>query len=120
MQANNQIKVATIPFIKGQQVATICGDGEKFAAMWDGVHQAFTSLWWAVEFVLDNGFTYDMAEMRKTVGTAYEVLCVARGYSFRKVGHSWHFFRDGRMVRSSATLWEGQFLCVRDCYTKRF
>ena len=120
MQASKSIKVAVIPFKKGQESASVCSDGEHHAAIWNGVHKSFTSLWWAVEFVFDHGFSYDFESMKVFTAESFECICRPRGYAFKKIGHGWSFFRDGKLVRTSATLWEGQFHCIRDCYTKKF
>lgn len=120
MQAINSIKVAVIPFKKGNQSASVCGDGDHFAAIWEGVHKPFTSLWWAVDYVFDHGFHYDWESIKIFSAENFECICRPRGYAFKRIGHSWSFFRDGQIVRVSPTLWEGQFQCLRDCYTKKF
>lgn len=120
MQAINSISVAVIPFKKGNQSASVCGDGTHFVAYWDGVHKAFTSLWWAVTFLFENDFNYDWESMKIFSAENFECICRPRGYTYKKIGHSWSFFRDGHIVHVSPTLWKGQFSCLQDCYTKKF
>lgn len=120
MQAINNVKLAVIPFKRGNQSASVCGDGDHFAAIWNGVHKSFTSLWWAVEYVFDHGFIYDWDSMKVFAQESFECLCRPRGFTYKKQGVSWYFFHDGQLVHSSTTLWEGQFQCIRDCYTKKF
>lgn len=120
MQATSKIKVAIIPFKKGNESATVCGDGNRFAAMRNGDHRSFTSLWWAVEYLFEHGFTYDWDSIKVYAAESFECLCRPRGFSFRRLGCSWYFYRDGVMVHAANTLWEGQFMCVRDCYTHKF
>lgn len=119
MQASKSIKVAVIPFKRGQESASVCGDGDHFAAIWNGVHKSFTSLWWAVNYVLDNGFAYDWESMKIYANESFETICRPHGYAYKKVGCSWYFQKDGVLVRSSSTLWEGQFACICDCYAKK-
>lgn len=120
MQARKSIKVAVIPFKRGQESASVCGDGEHFAAIWDGVHKSFTSMWWAVDYVLSNGFEYDRESMKFFTNESFECLCRPRGFAYKKVGCTWYFQKNGVLVRSSSTLWEGQFMCIRECFTKKF
>ena len=120
MQATSNVKVAVIPFRRGNESASVCGDGTHFAAIWNGVHRSFTSLWWAVEFVFENGFSYDWESIKVFASESFECLCRPRGFSFKHLGCSWYFYRDGALVHSAGTLWEGQFMCIRDCYTHKF
>lgn len=120
MQAIQSIKVAVIPFRKGNESATVCGNENHFAAMINGDHKKFSSLWWAVEYLFDQGFVYDWEAMKVYAQESFECICKPRGYGYKKLGCSWYFYKDGKTVRASSTLWEGQFLCIRDCYTNKY
>lgn len=120
MQANQSIGIAVIPFHREGVFASVCSDGDHHAVMSDGLHKEFTSLWWAVEYLLDKGFCYDWNLVKSYAHSSFVTLCVPRGFSVRKVGASWYAFKDGAFVRSAATKWQCEFMCVRDCYTKKF
>lgn len=120
MQANLSIGIAVIPFHREGVFASVCSDGNHHAVMSDGLHKEFSSLWWAVEYLLDLGFVYDWNLVKSYAHSSFVTLCVPRGFSVRKVGASWYAFKDGAFVRSAATKWQCEFMCVRDCYTKKF
>lgn len=120
MQANQSIGIAVIPFHKDGVFASVCSDGDHHAVMSDGLHKEFTSLWWAVEFLFERGFVYDWDQMKAYAHSSFVTLCVPRGFSVRRVGVSWYSFKDGRHVGTSPTKWECEFMCVQECYTKKF
>lgn len=120
MQANLNIGIAVIPFQKMGVFASVCSDGDHHAVMSDGLHKEFTSLWWAVEFLFDEGFVYDWNLVKVYAHSSFVTLCVPRGFSVRRVGASWYAYKDGVFVRSAATKWQCEFSCVCDCYTKKF
>lgn len=120
MQANLINQIAVIPFKRGDQPASVCSDGNRHAVMADGIHKEFTSLWWAVEYLFGLGFVYDWDTFQKFSLQTFITLCAPRGYYYKKVGGSWHAFKDGRLVHVMPTRWECQFMCIRDCYTSKF
>ena len=120
MQANQSIGIAVIPFRKDGVFASVCSDGDHHAVMSDGLHKEFTSLWWAVEFLFDKGFSYDWDLVKAYAHSSFVTLCVPRGFSVRRCGSTWYAFKDGSLVHSGASKWACEFMCVRDCYTKKF
>lgn len=120
MQANQNIGIAVIPFMKGSRFASVCSDGNHHAVMLDGVHKEFTSLWWAVEYIQELGFEYDWETFKQFSLSSFVTLCAPRGYYYKNIGGSWHAYKDGRLVHIMPTKWECQFMCIRDCYTSKF
>lgn len=120
MQANINIGIAVIPFKQGDRFASICSDGDHHAVMTDGLHKEFSSLWWAVEYLFELGFVYDWQAFQQYAVSSFSTLCAPRGYSYKKIGNSWHAYKDGKLVHVMPTRWEVCFMCIRDCYTKKF
>lgn len=114
MQAKSNVNVAVLPFRKGEIIASVCSDGSQHAVITNGVHQKFTSLWWAVEFARELGFSFDREAFKSTALTSFAVLCAPRGYYYKHVGVSWHGFRDGRLVACEPTRFQCQLSLIRN------
>lgn len=103
MQAKSKINVAVLPFMRGEIPASVCSDGIHHAVITNSIHQSFTSLWWAVEYVLELGFQFDRDTFKQFALTSFVTLCAPRGYYYKRVGLSWHGFKDGRLVACETT-----------------
>lgn len=114
MQAKSKINVAVLPFMKGEIYASVCSDGNNHAVITNGVHQKFTSLWWAVEYARELGFKFDRDAFKASALTSFLILCAPHGYYYKHVGTSWHGFRDGRLVACEPTRFACQVRLIRN------
>lgn len=108
MQANINIEIAVLPFKSGENFASVCSDGVHHAAITNGLHQGFTSLWWAVESLHERGFSFDMETFKAFALSSFVTLCAPRGYYYKHIGVSWHLFKDGHLL----TCQPSRFACI--------
>lgn len=115
MQTTNSVKIAVIPFKKGNEFASVVTDGKQVRAFRNGWEQSFTSIWWAVETLDSFGFIFDRETMKPFADASFDVIAATRGWTVRHIGNTWYGILDQKARVSGDTKWQCQVNAIREC-----
>lgn len=120
MQTNKNIQIAVIPFIRGNEPASVVTDGKQIRAYRNGWQQSFSSLWWAVETLSGMGFHLDKENMKPFAEDSFKVVAEPHGWNLKHSGVHWYGIINGNAKVFGETKYSCQIAAVEVQLTQIF
>lgn len=115
MQTLSNNSVAVIPFRKGDTFASVVTDGDQIRVYTNGWQRSFESMWWAVEALKVQGFSFAIDSMKPFASACFDVIAAPQGWETVHHGLHWYGCLGGYARVFGESLWQCQVECVREC-----
>lgn len=115
MQTNKINSVAVLPFHRGDAFATVVTDGRQIRVYTNDYQRSFESLWWAIDSLVQEGFSFDRDQMKPYAKECFDVIAAPQGWSTMHHGVHWYGCLGGYARVFGESLWQCQVECVREC-----